>query len=429
MTTPPPFIIPANEWPDPQFCIQDANSMVTMLNDQMTGTMNQISVTSYTTGSRNVTAYTNFTDQLAVGDLIWFNAPADTALLQSSFRITALVPNTSFSFTTEYKDGAPSISAACMVNPLQRGAPASSPSGLVTSNIRRYAGGGQWPSVWISERPAHVGRLKSCRRVLVVQKTTGGDEYIYWEANGERLRTIAGTGRAVGLAVSVVSGTGASARAYAVDSATGVTLSGVTATTATRTWVSAQKTAAAAISTWQEGVQLSGPAGSTFVIGEFTSAPSAGELYDGSFSTPRGQRILALASISPWVGANLTTPAAPGPGGTYEFVTDMRQASYGVINEGVSFLTGLLEGQSDIAGHLLASRSRLTAPTVYNPIVRAPAAVTNTFGAADPEKYGFASGNFLVDSAARMIFYSHTPSNKWGFLSWDIHGAVLYAEP
>lgn len=429
MTTPPPFILPANEWPDPQFCIQDANSMITMLNDQMTGTMNQISVTSYTTGSRNVTAYANFTDQLAVGDLVWFNAPADAALLQSALRITALVPNVSFSFTVEYKDGVPASSVPCMVNPLQRGVISASGSGQITSNVRRYGDGGQFPLVWISARATHAGLLKGSRRVLVAKKVTNGDEYIYWEANGERLRTIAGTSRAVGLAICVINGSGASARAYAVDSATGVTLSSVTATTATRTWVSAQKTAAASISTWQEGVRLSGPAGSTFVLGEFTSAPSAGEFYDGSFSTPRAQHVLGLASISPWVGANFTTPATQGAGGTYEFVTDMRQVSYGVINEGVSFLTGLLEGQSDAAGHILVSRNRLAAPTLYNPIVRAPAAATNVFGAGEPEKYGFASGNFLVDSAARMVFYSHTPSNKWGFMSWDIHGAVLYAEP
>lgn len=425
MPTPPPYIIPHNEWPDPQFCIQDANSIVTMMNDQMTGTLLQCSVTGYTTGSRNVTAYTANTHQLAVGDLVHFNSPADNTLLQSAFRVTAMVPNVSFSFTIEHKDGVPTTSAACLVNPMQRGDYSGASGGQVTSNVKRYGNGSVWPAVWISERPAHTGVLRSCRRVLVVQKATAGDEYIYWEAGGERLKAIRGTSRAVGLAVYVANGAGASARAYCADSATGHSFSTTAASTATRTWLSVQKTAGNGVTTWQEGVRLQGPAGSTFVIGEFTSAPSAGEFFDGAFSTPRGQSVMSLASISPWVGASITTPSSAG----FDFVVDMKQASYGVINEGVSYLTALLEGQSNAAGNILASRSRLAAPTRYSPVLRAPVAVANPFATGNPANYAFAAGNFLLDDDARMVFYSGTASNQWGFVSWDIHGAMLFVQP
>jgi hypothetical protein len=423
MPSPPPFIIPHNEWPDPQFCIQDANSVVTTMNDQLTGTVNQISVIGYTTGLRNVTAYTGFTDQLAVGDLIYFNAPADLALRQSAFRVTAVVPNVSFSFTIEYKDGIPSVSNACLVNPMQRGDYTGAAGGLITSNVRRFANGSVWPHVWISERAPHTQLLRGCKRVIVFRKVTSGDEYLYWEAGGARLVTIRGTSRAVGAAVHVANGSGATARAYVVDN-TGPTLSSAVASTASRTWLSAQKTASVTTGVWQEGVVFSGPAGSTFVVGEFTAAPSAGELFDGSFST-----ILLQASLSPWVAARLTTPASQGPGGTFEFVVDMKQASRGEINEGVSYLTGLLEGQSNAAGNLLPSRHRLMAPTLYNPVLRAPVSVANPFGSGNPANYAFASGNFLLDGEAKMVFYSGTASNQWGFLSWDIHGAVLFADP
>ena len=429
MTSAPPFIVPHNEWPDPQFCIQDANSVVSAANDEMTGTQNQIAVSSYTTGSQNVTAYTSSTGQLAVGDLIYFNAPADIALRLSALRVTAVVANTSFSFTIEYKDGKPTTSTACLVNPMQRGDYTGAAGGLVTSNVKRYANGSTWPSFWISARPAHTSLLRACRRVVVARKATAGDELIYWEPTPERVKTIRGTSRAVGLAVHVANGSGASARAFCQDSATGMTYSSATATTAARTWLSALKTAGPSISNWQEGVVMSGPIGSTFVIGEFTSAPSAGELYDGSFSTPRGQSVLSVASISPWIGANLTTPAAKGAGNTYEFVVDMRQASFGIINEGVSYLSALLEGQSQTAGNLLAARSRVAPPTTYSPVLRAPVAVSSPFSSGNPANYGFASGHYLLDDDARMVMYSDTPSNQWGFVSWDIHGATLFTAP
>ena len=422
-----PMVI--NEWPDPQFCIQDANAAFTAMNDALAGTIDQIEVTNHTVGSSIVICQTRDTRELQKGNLLYFSPPADPALRGYALRVVALTPNVSFTVVTGYASGVPGASAACSVNVVQRGA-FESRSGNVTSNVQRGSNGA-YPRVWISDRRAHISLLNGCMRVLVVSKSTDETETIYWHAPRDRLPTLAGARRAVGLAVHVVSGVGASAAAFFNTGS--VTNGGSnSATSAARTWVSGQMTVPVSPAFYQAGVQLKGPAGSTFVLGEFTEGASDAALPDGSFSTPSAQFIRSLSSLSPWAGARLTTPASGG------FLLDMQQTSNGVINGGVSILTGLLEGQSQTVGAILSTCTSSLAPANFNPPLHQGA-----IGPwSSPAYYAFSGGNFNMastiledpDYPTGVHFYPTmhvfgTPSVEWRYLSWDIHGAILFAGP
>ncbi len=421
-----------NEWPDPQFCLQDANVVVTAMADELTGPITPINVSGHTTGSRNVVVSTTNTQELAVGDLIYFapstgpRPPAvDPALLKSALRITAVTANTSFAVTLEYKDGVPSTSSVCLAVIMQRGDTSGAAGGAVTSNVSKYPNS---TKVWISERPAHTSLLVGCKRVLVVQKATGEGQptQIFWQANAARLATMSGIPRAVGLAVYVANGSGATAKAWI--NAGGVASTGSSsATTATRTWISHHATPTGAL--YYAGVELTGPAGSTFVLGEFTEGVGNTNLADGAFYTPRAQTLLPVASISPWNSANVTTPATATADGTYSFAVDLKQASWGVINQGISYCTGLFEGQSSTVGNLFAWRRATSAPTTFSLVARAPKAATNVFVTAEFDAYGFCSGNLYLKDDATCVAYSVTASNAWGFCSFDLGAFVLFADP
>ena len=407
------FTAPQNDWPDPQFCIQDANNQVPAMNDTLTGTISPVSFSSNTTGSTTVTCFTSNTGLLQANNLIYFDGTADPALVANGiYRVTAVNTNVSFTVVGEAYWSVPTTSVASSAHVMQRGISGAG-SGNVTSNVQRGVTSSGGSSIWISERAAHTSLLVGCKRVLVVQLASTSDR-IFWQPSASRLAAMQGTNRAVGMAVYIASGSGAQAQAFINNGS--IVLGGPVATGASRTWVSTSGVVSANI--YQAGIQLSGPVGSVFVIGEFTECASLGSLPDNSFSTPRGQIVRSLASISPWVGQTVTVPA----GGS--FVVDFKQISAGVLNEGVSYLMGLLEGQSTISGDVLSPQSQSSPPITYNPILHQ----INTGTDGSPNFYGFCGGNFNIDDNARMAF-TGTASHTWRHLSWDIHGANLFVGP
>jgi hypothetical protein len=420
-------IAPTNEWPDPTFCIQDSGGYFTSMNDAATGTIGGLTITGYSVGSRNVTVYTSNTAELNPGNLVHFGTAADTALKQYFLRIISVNPNTSFTVETEYVSGAPTTSNPCTATVVQRGA-FNTGSGNVTSNVQRYADGTIYPNVWISDRAAHTSLLHGCKRVLIVQKVTDNLETIYWESPTSRLSCLGNTKRSVGFAAYVVNGSGAQAEAYFNVNGTVSSGGSGTATAASRTWISGITTIPASPTYYYAGVQLTGPTGSTFILGEFTECPSTIVLGDGLFSTPRSQFIRFLASVSPWAGISIPMPASGN------FTLDMQQTSNGVINGGVSILTGLLEGQAPTVGDSMSTSTSASAPALYNPILHQPA----TGAAGNPMYYAFCGGNFNVGDStiAGVSAYTYptmyvygTASITWQYVSWDLHGAILFVGP
>jgi hypothetical protein len=401
-----PRPVPTNEWPDPNFFIQDANGVTPSIDDALTGVIPPIAVTGYTTGSRTVTVYTRSTRELVVGQYLSFALPCDRALTATLLQVQSVTPDRSFSVTLEYPSGVPSTSAACLAAPVQHGDVAGKGGGQITSNMMRFADGKSWPNFWISSRPAHTGLFRSGVHVLVVRKATAGEEFVYWNACDPRMR--AGVKRAFGAAVYVANGAGASARAYI--NAGEVVLGDRTATAAARTWLSVHEDVPSGAKVYQEGVALFGPVGSTFVIGELESAPYPSTLPDGSFSTPRAQTILALASISPYVGLTLTFPSNGG------FDVNMGQASNLTIAGGVSYMIGNLEGECASAPTFM-SVSSPTAPTLFGPIVHQ----------VIPGSYSFASGQWPL--RGNQLHMYGTPGTTWEHVSWDIQGFLLLGGP
>lgn len=408
------LIAPANNWPDPQFCIQDANAQLPSMNDTLTGTIAPITFSSNTTGSSTVICSTSSTGPIRVNDLVYFDGTADPNLVANGvYRVTNVVPNVSFTVVGEAYWRIPATSVASSVHVIQRGVPAGSGSGNVTSNLQRGQTGGAGSTIWISERPAHTSLLRGCKRVLVVRLNSTSDS-IFWQPDPAYLGALQGTSRSVGLAVCVANGSGAQAQAFINNGA--FTAGGPVANSASRTWITTSGVAGNSI--YQAGVYLTGPVGSTFVIGEFTECAGIGALPDGSFSTPSRQVVRSLASISPWVGQVITVPSSGS------FTIDFKQVSGGTINEGVSYLMGLLEGQSTVAGDILNPYNRASPPILYNPILRQ----ANTGGAGNPSFYAFCGGNFNIDNNARMVM-AGTAGHTWQYLSWDIHAAMLFTGP
>lgn len=344
-----------NEWPDPQFQIADGTSLVSGLNDAGTATQAAISVSSYTTGSRTVVCTTANTGNLQVNDLVQFSAAADAALKVTALRVTAIVPNTSFTVIIEYKDGVPSVSAACTAQPVVHGDTTGASGGSVTTNVSKYANGTLWPQIWFNDHATLCNLFVGMARVLVFTKVTSGEEYIYWQRNSEYLPMYSRQSRTIGAAVVVLNGAGANAKCV-INNGGSLQYGSTLATANVRTWINANVQIVANPSAYYEGIAFNGPVGSTFVIGELTSAKGTALLDDGSFNTPRGQQILSIGSLSPWINADITFPASFGPDGqTYSFDIDMYQASNGIIGRGVSYMYGLIEGQGNLTSPFSAN--------------------------------------------------------------------------
>ncbi len=227
---------------------------------------------------------------------------------------------------------------------------------------------------------------------------------------------MAGSRRAVGAAVVVASGAGAAARAYISDGT--LWTSPAVATTRSRTWLSVQHDVPPNARAYQEGVMLTGPVGSTFVLGEFESAPSSALLPDHSFSVPVRQTIMALASISPYVGVKFTFPKDG------KFDVNLGQASNLAITGGVTALIGDLEGQSS-SFPAMFSVSSPSSPTIFGPVLHQVLDATGHGG--DPRYYALASGNWPVRGNHLQMYGG--PGETWDFVSWDIQGFLLLAGP
>ena len=411
--SPPP--VPTNEWPDPNFYIQDASGTTAAMNDALTGAIPPVAVGGYSTGSRDVTVRVESTAGLVVGQYVSFAAPCDPALRATFLQIKSIAPGRSFDVTLEYPSGIPAATGACMATVVQHGdVTGRVGGGNITSNVHRYADGKVFPNFWISSRPAHTGRLDAGVNVLVVRKVTDGPETIYWAATTTSL--VAGTSRGFGAAVVVAGGAGASARAFVNTGA--VMIGAAVATGRTRTWVAVHIAVPSAAPIYQEGVLLSGPVGSTFVLGEFESVPYPADPPDHSFSTPARQTVMSLASISPWVGARFTVPKDGG------FDLNMGQASNLAISGGVTMMIGNLEGECATFPAVLSGASP-SSPRTFGPVLHQ--VLDSTGHAGDPQYYAFASGDWPIRDDHLLLY--GTPGTTWNFLSWDIQGFVLLAGP
>jgi hypothetical protein len=404
----------ANEWPDPNFFIQDANGTRAAINDALTGAIPPLTVTGYTTGRRVVTVYTKSTSGLLVGQYLSFASPCDRALSATLLQVQSIVPDTSFKVILEYPSGVPSASASCLATLVQHGDVSGRGGGQVTSNVMRFANGTLWPSFWISSRPAHTRLFHSGANVLIVRKVTTGPEFVYWNAQDPAIR--AGTKRSFGAAVYVANGPGASARAYINNGA--LVLGRETATAPARTWLSVHDDVPPTAPIYQEGIALYGPVGSTFAIGEFESAPYPTTLPDGSFSSPRAQLVVSLASISPYVGLAFSLPS----GGSFD--VNMGQASNLQITGGVTYMIGNLEGECTTSPAALSVASP-ESPTVYGPIIHQIGDTNGRLG--NPLYYGFASGEWPMRKN-HLLMYG-TSNTTWKYVSWDIQGFMLLAGP
>ncbi len=408
--------VPTNEWPDPNLFIRDTSAPIAAMNDALTGPIPAIRVTGYTVGSRTVTINTPSTANLLVGQYVSLAPPCDPALRATILQVQSIVPDTSFTATLEYPSGVPVASTPCAATLVQSGNVSGATGGNITSNLQRFANGRVWPGFWISNRPAHTGLLRSGVNVLVVRKVTDGLESVYWQTSAQTV-SMAGVKRAVGAAVYVASGPGANARAFINDGA--IHYGPVTATARARTWVTANDEVPRASTVFAEGVMLDGPAGSTFVIGEFESVPYPTLLPDGSFSTPPRQTVLALASISPYIGVDFTLPQPSGG-----FDVNMGQASGLAISGGVAEMIGNLEGQCTTFPQVLSVNSGAS-PTIFGPIVHQVLDATGKRG--NPGYYGFASGAWPLRNNHLTMYGS--AGAVWNYVSWDIHAFLLLAGP
>jgi hypothetical protein len=407
--------VPTNEWPDPNYYIQDTSKVIPAINDALTGLIPAINVTGHTTGSRTVTVNTSSTADMLVGQYVSFASPCDAALKATIVQIQSIVPDTSFNVTLEYPSGTPSVSTPCAATLVQHGDTVGFGGGDITSNVHRFANASLWPSFWISNRPAHLALLNAGANVLIVRKVTNAPEEIYWNATTPSM--MAGTQRAFGAAVYVANGSGAAAQAY-ISAVNGVTVLGSIATSASRTWTAVYDDVPSTSTVFQEGEILTGPAGSTFVIGETESVPYPTMLPDHAFAVPRAQTAMTLASISPYVGVSFTLPA----GGNFD--VNMGQASNLVISGGVTTMIGNLEGQSTTFPAVLSVASP-ESPTVYGPPLHQ--LIDPSGHGGDPLYYAFGSGSWPLRND-HLLMYG-TRGSTWNFVSWDIQGFVLLAGP
>ena len=129
--------VAGNDWPDPQFCVQDANGIRRAINDALTGLTRPIAVSGHGVGSWVVVCRTTDTGELEIGDWVRFSAGVQPALAKTLLRVVAIDAGLSFTVVTEFLSGKPERSTPCVAEIVQRGAGSASGGGSVTSKDRK----------------------------------------------------------------------------------------------------------------------------------------------------------------------------------------------------------------------------------------------------------------------------------------------------
>ncbi|PWC96972.1 hypothetical protein [Azospirillum sp. TSO5] len=391
---------------------------VTMPDVAGTGTMGTISVSSYTTGSNEVTVSASDTQGLVDGMLVRFAAPADAAMRYctqsdgttvNTFSLRAYeVTPTSFKIRLPL-GRSPASSAACtatMVTPGDTvGVSGDGPDGWAKSTTIKM-----WRDVHAANRRA------GSKYQIGLRKGSASAEIFACASPAQSLDLYRGRQVAFGMAVKQALRGGTGTWRLAISDGATITYSDPAPATSDYQWLSVSATIpadAASVTAWLETI---GASGDVYYVAKPMIA--YGPAMDEGAYYPSAGRIFFDRKFTPlsFNTVDYTTPSAADGLGLYSTRVDIYQDTNGALCPEVRWLDAQFEGigQAGACGTPLAIRSneltgiKFGAAPIY-------CAIEGVMCAA--------SGSVQLDPSGACWVYSGLPNISWKYVSIDINGA------
>lgn len=405
--------------PNSAWYVMTAFDPVTMPDVAGTGTMGTISVSSYTTGSNEVTVSTSDTQGLVDGMLVRFSAEADAVMRYctqsdgvtvNTFSLQAydVVENTSFKVRLPL-GRAPSASAACTVTMVTPGD---------TSGIS-----GDGPDGWAKTstlklwRDVHAANQREGSAYQIgLRKGSGSAEIFACALPAQTLPLYRGRKIAFGMAVNQSVRGGSGTWRLAISDGVTLTYSDPAPASSGYQWLSVSAVIASAAASLTVWLECSGAVGDVYYVAK--PLISFGETMDESAYCSSAGRIFFDRKFTPlsFNTIDYTTPSAADGLGLYSTRVGLYQETNGALTPEIRWLDAQFEGigQPGACGTPLAIRSneltgiKFGAAPIYCQIEGIMCA---------------AAGSIQTDSSGSFWVYSGLPNIPWKYVSIDINGA------
>lgn len=396
----------ANLLPNTQWVVGTAIGNATKLNQQGTGTQAAVAVSSYTTGSNTVVCNTSNTQQLKVGDLVFFQTPADANMRVCASRVDALVANTSFTVSLPLNYTA-SASNACNATPWGAGGSASVGSGDSFDGWSKST----TAQVWRDDFAANTkpGSSYSCGFI----KGSSSVEQMWHQPQTRDVGRFAGKQIAFGVwgYQKVKSGTGTWRPYIQYDS---TTVYGPSSTQTSYQWLEVTAAIPTTVTNIYIGVSFEGANNDTYYLSQpmCIFGPTVGQ---GNYEQPYHEIVVPKVKFSPitYVGAAVTFPSGMGSDFTIQ-VRPYAETNGAVAVTARKFLMHL-EGRIDTTHISLGARNVVSPPITYGLLCE-----SKVVGAQeDMDSW------LTLDGNGDFILYSGTSAAAWYNVSIDINGYEL----
>ena len=407
-----------------QWLVCTALSPTTKYNQEGTGTLPAINISSYTTGSNTVTCTVGSggTSELQNGDLVQFSSTADANLKITFGRVSNLIANTSFQVQCPL-GLSPTTSAACTATPQMMGDTTGS-TGAGPDGWSKTVSLSCWRDNFsvnsLSGEPYQVGLMK--------QATTAEDFYYGFEA--VKVPLLVGKTLAFGCSVLHkinAGGTGYWQPFVAFNGTGGTTIYGPKSTGATGIVEWGEVTAAipANATSVSVGIAFNGSISDVAYIGQCISLANCPYIGPNNYYPPVRELLIPVVKISPisWNGASITFPSTADAAGTYSFGFQVDAETNGAIMPTVRKLQFQIEGVNSNAAstgttsRVIAFRDDVSPPIKYAVIMGQQVADVKTF----------ANGEWTMNPGQvnNGIVYGTIASDSWFNVSIDISGITL----
>jgi hypothetical protein len=383
-------------------------------------------------GSSTVHCTTTNTQELKVGDIVTFTAPAHPAMTICSLPVIALNKDTNF--TVKLPLGLTvSYGATCTAVPITAGAAASiGPALSWRGNVVGHKGNGYGPDGWNKDPRLMIWRddwadnnHPGSTYQLGVKKSTAKTERLWVPVPARDLPKYLGRQIVFGAWCyqKFNGGSGAWSVYIDCDGAGGSGGYSAPTTTAAYEWQEVSATIPKDATYLHIGLQFKGKQGDTFYVSQ-PMADYGDSLGTGNYRQPANEVLIPVVNMSPktYFIRTLTMPswADNVPGASPEFKTYgfgfcPYAETNGAIAPTVKKLFMQMEGVCDTARQALTLRNQLLTPHLYS--LRFYSKVGGIMETM--------AGELTLDDNGNGWVASNTASSIWKNVTFEIHGYLL----